>query len=54
MNLTICSVTSRNAEDFRFYLPSFYPGGTNGVLVGDGALLVADKHSFAGKEEFYW
>ena len=49
----VCSVSSRSAEEFRFHLPSFYPGSAPGILVGDGALLVADKHGYAGKEEFY-
>ncbi|XP_076436133.1 uncharacterized protein LOC143275742 [Babylonia areolata] len=49
----VCSVASNNAVEFRFYLPSFYPGATAGVLVGDGALLVPDVCGYAGKEEFY-
>ncbi|KAL8609193.1 hypothetical protein ACOMHN_058813 [Nucella lapillus] len=49
----VCSVSSSNAEEFRFYLPSFYPRSCAGILVGDGALLVPDAHGYAGKEEFF-
>jgi hypothetical protein len=49
----VCAVSSGNAEEFRFHIPSFYPEGAASVLVGDGALLIPDSKGFAGKEEFY-
>ncbi|BFZ20565.1 hypothetical protein BsWGS_23604 [Bradybaena similaris] len=46
-------VNSLNAGNFRFDLRRFYPGLDAGLLLGDGALLVPDKHGFSGAQEFY-
>ncbi|CAG5125235.1 unnamed protein product [Candidula unifasciata] len=46
-------VNSLNAGSFRFDLRRFYPCLDACILVGDGALLIPDKHGFCGAQEFY-
>ena len=50
------SVCSRNAENFRFHAEEYFgpevTEGSEGVKVGDGALLIFDNKNTAGKEEF--
>ncbi|XP_025112817.1 uncharacterized protein LOC112575292 isoform X3 [Pomacea canaliculata] len=50
---TVLGVSSHTAEEYRFFLPAFYPNASTGILVGDNALLVCDAFGYAGKEEFY-
>lgn len=50
------SVSAANAEDFRFSSVDFYEDKVTheaeSVRVGDGAVLMWDDASTAGKEEF--
>lgn len=54
LNNTV-KISAKTAEDFRFNLRDFYPGGQadmmDSIQLGDGANVVLDEYSTIGKEE---
>lgn len=48
------AVTSTNAVNFRFQLSTYYNVSClHRIIIGDGAILVPDSKSTAGKKEFF-